>query len=101
MPPKLLPLLLTVAALAACGRAPAAPAATRAPNGTAAALEQRLQALPPTVRVHAGDRIDPAQTFIVEMPDGAAPTVDLPSLLRAQGKRAALFWFYQMDNTSW
>jgi len=102
MPTKTtLSLLIAVAALAACTRAPAAPASTRTPDGTAVALEQRLRALPPTVRVRTGDRIDATQPFLVELPDGGTPTVDLPSLLRAQGKRAALFWFYQMDNTSW
>ncbi len=84
--------------LAGCAQAPAPPA----PGATAAsAFEQRLQALPPTVLVRTGDRLTAMPNFIVEMPDGSAPTVNLPDLLKAQGKRAALLWFYQMDNTSW
>lgn len=75
--------------------------ATRAPSGTATALEQRLRALPPTVRVRAGDQLAAMPQFPVDLPDGSAPTVNLPDLMKAQGKRAALLWFYQMDNTSW
>ncbi len=87
-------------ALTAC-RTPAAPMATRAPSATTTALEQRLRALPPTVHVRVGDQLAAMPQFPVDMPDGSAPTVNLPDLLKAQGKRAALLWFYQMDNTSW
>ncbi len=94
-------LCIAALALAACARTPAAPMSTRTPNGTAAALTERMQALPPTAKVRAGDKLADLPRAQFEMPDGSAPILNLPELLKAQGKRAALLWFYQMDNTSW
>ena len=86
--------------LGACAAPQPTATATPVPDAKRSALDARLAALPPTLRVKPGERLARIPAFVVDMPDGSAPTITLKGLLDAQDKRRALIWFYQQDNTS-